>query len=321
MTSPRARRPELEQAFQHIAEVGGSIDLTGITDPAQQWLTVTRGFVPHYGQVGQPTSLEGVEFTPVLADGVPAEWVTTANSDPTRRIVWIHGGAWAAGAPIDYREMSATLARFSGAAILMVDYRLAPEHRFPAGLDDCVKAFEWAAENGPTRDQAGSTNRDPATRISLMGDSAGGNLAAATCIRLVTAGVRKPDRLVLIAGTLDNVSIPERIGLYDLICTPESFTLPLGLYLKPGDSPADPLVSPVFAPASVLEQFPPTLIQVSTSEALLFDSRKFAALLEKASVRVDLSLWPELPHVWHAFLDLFPEAREALAEISDFLRR
>ena len=140
-------------------------------------------------------------------------------------------------------------------------------------------------------------------------------------MRLAEAGIRLPDRLALIAGTLDNVSIPERVGADDEICTPDSLTLPVVLYLNATDSAADPHVSPVFAANTVLAQFPPTLIQVSTAEALLYDSKRFAGRLESVGVRVNLSLWPELPHVWHGMLGLFPEAAEALGEIADFIRR
>lgn len=117
------------------------------------------------------------------------------------------------------------------------------------------------------------------------------------------------------------MALEKRIGIDDLICTPESFSVPVELYLTASDNAANPEVSPALAPAEILEKFPPTLIQVSTSEALLYDSKLFADRLEHARVRVTLSLWPELPHVWHAFLGHFPEASEALAEIADFIGR
>jgi len=320
-SSARARRPELARAFQHLESLAAEVDLAGITDPKLQWLTTMRGTLARYGDVGPEVGLDGVTFTPVSAGGVAGEWVTAEGASNARRIVYLHGGAWCGGSPLGYRAFSAALARLSRASLLMVDYRLAPEHPFPAGLDDCVKAFEWALVNGPLSGKAGRADRDPAERISLAGDSAGGNLSAATCLRLAAAGARMPDRLALISGTLDNVAMPERIGADDPICTPQALAFPVAYYLTPPHSAADPLVSPVFAPTSLLEAFPPTLIQVSTSEALLHDSKAFAGRLEKAGVRVNLSLWPELPHVWHAFLGLFPEAIEALSEIADFMGR
>ena len=315
---PGARRPELERAFKHSESLFALTDLTGIDDPKEQWLVAMRGTIARYGDVDLDDPLAGVTFTPVSINGIGAEWVTADGASDTRRIVWIHGGAWAAGSPLEYRPLSAALARLSGSSILMVDYRLAPDNPYPAGLDDCVAAYLWARKNGPYSANAGSTDSDPAERIALLGDSAGGNLAAATTMRLIAAGEPLPDRLVLIAGTLDNASMPERIGDDDPICTQDSLSNSVHYYLTPPHSAADPYVSPVFAATETLAKFPPTLIQVSTSEALLYDSKKFADRLERARVRVNLSLWPELPHVWHAFLGLFPEAEQALREVAHF---
>lgn len=325
MTGPAspagARRPELERAFKHSESLFALADLTGIDDPKEQWLVAMRGTIARYGDVDLVDPLAGVTFTPITINGVGAEWVTAEGASNARRIVWIHGGAWAAGSPLEYRPLSASLARLSGSSVLMVDYRLAPENPYPAGLDDCVAAYLWARNNGPNSASAASIDSDPAERIALMGDSAGGNLAAATTLRLIAAGDPLPDRLILIAGTLDNVSMPERIGADDPICTQESLSNSVHYYLQPPHSAADPYVSPVFAETVALAKFPPTLIQVSTSEALLYDSKKFADRLERAGVRVSLSLWPELPHVWHAFAGLFPEAEQAFREVASFASR
>jgi epsilon-lactone hydrolase len=320
-SSSRIRPPKLARAFEHADSLVAATDLSSIPDPKLQWLTAMRGTLSRYGDVGPAVSLEGITYTPVMANGVRAEWVTAEGASNSRRIIWIHGGGWAAGSPLDYRAVSATLARLSGASILMVDYRLAPDNPFPAGLDDCVVAYKWALLNGPSSELANLSGKDVAGQISIVGDSAGGNLSAATCIRLISDNVRMPDRLVLIAGTLDNVSMLQRIGIDDPICTQQSLTLCVEFYLTAAHTSIDPLVSPAFAPTEVLARFPPTLLQVSSVEALLHDSKKFANRLEEARVRVNLSLWPELPHVWHAFLGLFPEATEALNEIAHYIRR
>jgi acetyl esterase/lipase len=286
----RVRRPELERAFAHLAELGASADLAGITDPLQQFVTIIR----------------------------TAEWVTPQDADPGHRIVYIHGGGWVGGCPHDYRAMTATLARLARASVLVVDYRLAPEHHFPSGLEDCANAFRWAALNGP---DSGGRKEAAARRLSLVGDSAGGNLAAATCLKLAANNERLPDRLVLIAGTLDNLPPPDRAGIDDPIATAESLAAATVAYLGSGGNPSDYHVSPVYAPRDLLTKFPPTLLQASAIEALIHDTRKFATCLEDAGVRTNLSVWPELPHVWHAFLGLFPEAMEALQEIADFVNR
>jgi acetyl esterase/lipase len=310
------RRPDVEQAFNHLFSLFGSVDLTR-TDPSRHWLVTLRHLMKSYGNVGEAPSLSGIRIIPVSADGVSAEWVLAEGGSARHRIVYLHGGGWCAGAPADYRALTAALARFSGAAVLAVDYRLAPEHPFPAGLEDCCTALAWAGRNGP---DAAPDREAGALSISLIGDSAGGNLAAAACAAAIIRGGRIPDRLVLIAGVLDGVHDPERIGLDDPICPPESIASGIKHYLGEGAFPTDPLISPVYLGADVLQQFPPTLLQASSAEALLRDAKRFASLLERAGARVNLSIWPALPHVWHAFLGLFPEAPEALQEVAGFVR-
>lgn len=310
--SPPPRRPDVERAFAHIAALASDVDLSNVADPLQQWVLVLRQLMKRYGDVGEPTSLDGIRVTFVDAGGVPAEWVVAAGADPQRRIVYTHGGGWAGGSTAEYRPLAATLSRLSGASVLLVDYRLAPEHRFPAGLDDCVRAFSWAAEHGP----AGTQH---AQSLSLAGDSAGANLAAATCLRLIASGARIPDRLALLAGTLDNTASAERVGIDDPIVPPESLAASLLVYLPAGTAATDPLVSPVYASVEQLKRFPPTLLQASRSETLLYDTRRFARRLEEAGVRHVLSIWPALPHVWQVFLGLIPESHEALLELADFI--
>lgn len=316
-----ARRPELEQAFRHLMDLAAGVDLSAAATPAQQWLTVLRTTVERYGDAGPAIDLDGIVFTPVIADGVPACWITASGANAARRVVFLHGGGWAAGSLQSHKAHLAVLARLSGASILFVDYRLSPEHRFPAGLDDCVKAFEWARLNGPPSEVAGLAGRDPAERIAVAGDSAGGNLAAAVCVRQAANGGPMPDHLALLSGTFDHVSMWDRIGVDDPICSSEALRFSIEHYLPPSRSAADPEISPAFAPTEILRLFPPTLLQVSAIEALLYDSKRFADRLEKAGVRFNLSVWPNVPHVWHAFLSLFPEATEALGEVADFINR
>ncbi|TWT02048.1 alpha/beta hydrolase [Reyranella sp. CPCC 100927] len=305
--STPSRRSDVDAVFQHLA------NLFTPTTPSEDFLTILRRAMNHYGDIGTPPALTGVRVTPVLAGGVPAEWVVAAGGSSRRRIVYVHGGGWAAGGPDAYRALAAELARRSGAAVLVVDYRLAPEHVFPAGLDDCSAALAWAASHGPDGAQ-------DALSLTLAGDSSGGNLAAATCLQAVTSGARVPDRLVLIAGVLDGAADAQRVGRDDPVVTAENVAGAYGMYTGGAVPLADPRVSPVRAPHAVLKRFPPTLIQVSGSEYLLADSRRFAQRLEEADVRVSLSVWPGLPHVWHVFLGQLPDASQALQEIADFSR-
>lgn len=130
-TPQRQRRPELEQAFGHLAGLAASADLAGIPDPLLQFVAVIRALMPRYGDVGTVPALDSVEVVPVDAGGVPAEWVLAPGADLAHRLVYIHGGGWVGGCPRDYRALAGTLARLSRAAILMVDYRLAPSIAFP----------------------------------------------------------------------------------------------------------------------------------------------------------------------------------------------
>jgi epsilon-lactone hydrolase len=310
--STKARRADVEQIYDHLASVFASVDLSE-ADPSQYWVTSLRHVMKRYGGIGSPPPLDDVTFTPVSADGVAAEWVVADGGSSKRRIVYVHGGGWVAGDPQAYRPLTATLARFSGASVLAVDYRLAPEHPFPAGLEDTLNALAWAGRHGPD----GET---PAEAVSLVGDSAGGNLAAAACLLAIGSGHRVPDRLVIIAGTLDNIPDPGKIGRDDPICTPDNFAAANAAYLGSRVGPSDPRVSPVYASTEVLAKFPPTLIQASSVETLLADARQFAQRLEAADVRVCLSVWPDLPHVWHVFVAHLPEATAALQEIASFIR-
>ena len=319
-TTIRPRRPDVDRAYRHLADLVAGIDLSGIDDPVEQWLTAARLHVmPRHGAVGVPIDLEGVTYTPVLANGIEAQWVTAENANHAERIVYIHGGGWICGTPHDYREISATLARLTGASILMVDYRLAPEHPFPAGLNDCEIAYNWALENGPDTKVGTRAGRDQAEHVTMAGDSAGANLSVATCLRIAQRGGRRPDRLALIAGVFDNVTQRNSAGIDDPIITVEGMARILAAYVPASASYHDPLISPVFAPTDLLASFPPTLIQVSSCELLAQDSMAFADCLKRAGVRVNLSIWPGLPHVWHGFLGLLPEAKQALGELAEYL--
>jgi len=144
MPTALQRRSDVDQVFNHLAA------LFTPAMPSEDFLTILRRAVTRYGDIGTPPALTGVRFTPVSAGGVSAEWVVADGGSSRHRIVYIHGGGWVAGGPEAYRGLAADLARRSGAAVLVVDYRLAPEHPFPAGLNDCCSAaLAWAASHGP----------------------------------------------------------------------------------------------------------------------------------------------------------------------------
>jgi epsilon-lactone hydrolase len=311
---PVIRRPDVQRVFDHIAALAATIDPPEMTS-LQQFAEQVRLLNQRYGSVGDPPSLEGFRFARVCANGVPATWATAEGSSPVHRIVYIHGGGWIGGSSDSYQWVAGTLAKLTGASVLLVDYRLAPENPFPAGLMDCVTALDWVRSHGPDQqDRANSTARS----VGVVGDSAGGNLAVAACLRIILTGGRIPDRLAAISAVLACTSA-KPAGRDDPIVVPSGFERGMLAYCADNGS-ADPLISPTNATKEALEQFPPTLLQVSGAETLLYDSKVFADRLEDAGARFCLSIWPSMPHVWHLFPSVLREAAQAVREIADFMR-
>jgi acetyl esterase/lipase len=299
-------RPEVADAFRKL--------VAGVQASATSDITkIVGNLMEVYAGAANPVAASrDVEITEVLAGGVKSQfYVPTSGNRSNARILYIHGGAWCGGTLSGYRALAATLARQSATAVLLIDYRLAPEHQVPDGLNDCIAAYEWLLQNGPQ----GCT---VAKRIPIAGDSAGGNLAAALTIRRITEGQSPPSRLALIAGTLD-LGVSSYVARHDPLAGPESTPLTLQVYAPGPDSTSDPLINPMAASDPVLESFPPTLLQASNDEYLMGSSESFARRLIASGVRTVLSGWPLMPHVWHNFLDTIPEARAALSEVASFL--
>ena len=154
-----------------------------------------------------------------------------------------------------------------------------------------------------------------ATAVVAAGDWAGANLAAAASL---AAGSDRPDRLVLICAPLDTSPGPARSG--NVAVDAAGLAMMMSLYVQDGTDLADARISPLHADDAALATLPPTLLQVSGAEFLLADSQRFAAGLAGVGVRTVLSIWPAMPHVWHAFVDVLPEASAALDEIAQFVR-
>jgi acetyl esterase/lipase len=258
-----------------------------------------------------------VDIQPVSAGGVPAEWILPIDwkSGPSARLVYFHGGGWAAGSLDSHRPLVASLAKQLGYPVLQVGYSLAPEHPFPAALQDCAKVLAWARKCGP--DGASETHC-----LGLAGDSAGGNIAAAAVVKGVEEGGERPDRLLLLSASLDLSPQPGRADIVDpmvdMSLQEPAFNGILALYVQGKATAADPLVSPLRASDGTLAQFPPTLLQVSSNEFLLWDAQQFAQRLVANGARANLSVWPGMPHVWQLF-PFLPETVEALAEAAAFL--
>ena len=240
-----------------------------------------------------------------------AEWIVPRVHDPATRMVWLHGGGYVAGSPRGYRAFVARLAKAAGAATFVPAYRLAPEHRFPAALDDARCALTHAALHDPCGARS-------AARIVLGGDSAGGGLAVATCVSARDAGAPLPDALVLVSPWADlegrGASMVTRA---DSLLPPSLLFDWARHYLGPDGDPRSPLASPVHAD---LRSLPPMLIQVGDQEILLDDSTRLADRARAAGVRVELRVFAEMFHCFQAFAGVLPEARAAIEEIGEFVR-
>jgi monoterpene epsilon-lactone hydrolase len=250
----------------------------------------------------------GTIVEPVDANGVPAEWVAASGVTGRRVLLYLHGGGYQIGSPATLRRMVTLLSAPLAARVLSVDYRLAPEHPFPAAVDDAVAAYRWLLAGGT----------DPAT-VALAGDSSGGGLALATLVALRDAGEPMPAAAFAISPWTDLALTGESLrtrAAAEVMLQPDGIPETAALYLA-GADPRHPYASPLYAD---LRGLPPLLIHVGDAEVVLDDSTRFAARAREAGVDVTLEVWDEMPHVWHAFAGLLPEADQAIARAGDWLR-
>ncbi len=243
------------------------------------------------------------------ADGVPVEWVEAPGADPDRVLLYLHGGGYVLGSVPSYREFAGRLSRAAQARVLLVGYRLAPEHRFPAAVDDAVTACRWL-----TRRLGGLA------RVAAAGDSAGGGLALAMMLALRDAGEPLPAAAVCLSPSTDlaktGESIRTRAHLDPLVSVPNTFAH-ARRYLGDDGDPTHPLASPLYAR---LEGLPPLLVMVGTHEVLHDDSTRLAEKARRAGVDVTLEVAQDMVHIWPFFAAILPEAREAVERIGAYIR-
>jgi len=251
---------------------------------------------------------DDVQVSVVTAGGVPAHWLAAPGTDPGRVLLFLHGGGFEFGSLRSDGELAARLGRAGGMRVLLPEYRLAPEHPFPAAIDDVLAAWRWLrADQGLS-----------ARSLAVAGDSAGGGLAVALLVAARDAGEALPAAAVLMSPTVDltssGASMTERVD-QDPFSTPAMLRQFASDYLA-GADPKTPLASPLFAPLAGL---PPLLIQVGTADLLLSDSERLAAAASQAGVDVTLEVGEGLPHVYPILLGT-PEAAEATEQTGKFLR-
>jgi len=246
---------------------------------------------------------------PVSADGVPCEWVAAPGAAHDRAILYLHGGGYAIGSIATHRTLGYNLSQAAGAQVLMVDYRLAPEHPYPAALDDAVTAWRWLAKQGAK----------PA-RTAIAGDSAGGGLAVGAALKLRDEGEALPACAFLISPWTDlaatGASIVSNVAV-DPTVKVRFLHWFAGLYMNGGDL-RTPYASPLYAD---LRGLPPMLVHAGSVEVLLDDSTRFAERARKAGLEVECEIWPAMPHIWHIFAPVLSEGREAVAKGGAFIRK
>jgi epsilon-lactone hydrolase len=251
---------------------------------------------------------DDVRVTEVAAGGVPAHWLTPPGVDAPRVLLFLHGGGYELGSLRSDGELAARLGRASGMRVLFVEYRLAPEHPFPAAIDDVLSAWRWLRADQGLRAQS----------MAVAGASAGGGLAVALLVATRDAGEALPAAAALMSPTVDltssGASMTERVE-QDPISTPALLQHFADDYLA-GADPKTALASPLFAPLAGL---PPLLVQVGTADLLLSDAERLAAAASAAGVEVTLEIGEGLPHVYQLLLGT-PEAAEATERIGKFLR-
>ncbi len=250
---------------------------------------------------------DDVVVSEVTAGGVLAHWLVAPGTEAGRVLLFLHGGGYELGSLRSDGELAARLGRASGMRVLFPEYRLAPEHPFPAAIDDVLAAWRWLRT-----DQGLS-----AESMTVAGDSAGGGLAVALLLATRDAGEALPAAAALMSPTVDltssGTSMTERVD-QDPISTPAMLAQFASDYLA-GADPKSPLASPLFASLSGL---PPLLVQVGTADLLLSDSERLAGAAAEAGVDVILEIGEGLPHVYQLLLGT-PESAEATEQIGEFL--
>jgi len=244
----------------------------------------------------------------VSANGVNCEWFAAPVDDEQRVVLYLHGGGFMTHLPSAYRVFARRLSGALNARVLLPDYRLAPEHPFPAATDDCLEVYRWILAQGI----------DP-KRIIIAGDSAGGNLSLVTAMRIRDAGLPAPGCVVMLSPTTDLTGASASLKYNrhrDPMLVPEALEFVRGTY-APTTQPTHPWLSPI---QDSFERLPPLLFHAGSTELLVDDSIRAADKAHWAGVPVELEIWPGMPHVFQ-MMGVLPEARAAIARIARFVSR
>ncbi len=251
------------------------------------------------------------EIESVQVGASACQWVRPAGARRDRAIVYLHGGGFRVGSSKSHRELITRLAGEAGVQALSVDYRLAPEHRLPAALDDTLAVLDWLERSG-----------FPASALALAGDSAGGALALGAMVARAGQGRARLTAAYFMSAWTDLTASGESYVSRAEIDPIHQRSMILAMArsaLGEGASAEDPTLSPLFADAATLAALPPTLLQVGARETLVSDTELFAARMRAAGGDARAEIWPDMIHVFQQFPHELPQAREAVAVGGRFL--
>lgn len=252
----------------------------------------------------------GTRVSAVSAGGIAAEWVTGPGASADTTVVCLHGGGFIMGSPAAHREIVARISTASGSRALSVDYRLVPEHPFPAAVEDVTRAYRWLLDQG-----------EEPSRIALGGESAGGGLALQALLSMRDEGTALPRAAFFLSPVTDWVSLDgdsySSRATLDPMVTPDQCRFTSSLYVG-----ANPAETPLLRPAEMdLSGLPPMWIQAGDHEILLSDAERLARRATEAGVEVDFKVWPGMWHVFQAAAMVVPEGKTSIEELGRFIRR
>jgi epsilon-lactone hydrolase len=252
---------------------------------------------------------KGTKFVTELAGGVPAEWLIPPCTDTGRVVLYLHGGSYVSGSINSHRPLASNIALACKARVLIIDYRLAPEHPYPAAVEDAMAVYKWLIND----------RVDP-RHLAVVGDSAGGGLTIALLISLRDGKVPLPAAGICLSPWTDLAFTGETWNskaANDLVIYARK-EREFAKHYHGNISPQSPLVSPLYAD---LKGLPPLLIQVGTDEVLLSDSRGLVDRAQQAGVNAIIDEWEKMQHVWQFAAGFIPEGRRAIARIGEFIDR
>lgn len=254
---------------------------------------------------------KGVTKESVRAGKVEAEWVVPVKSNADTAVLYLHGGGYTLCSPATHRGLTGAIALACKSRMLVPNYRLAPEHPFPAALEDAIATYRWLLAQGLAPHH-----------IAIGGDSAGGGLTLATALCLRDSGDPLPAALFLLSPwtdlTFSGESHNTRRAVDPIFGGESESKEPFAPAYLGQETPSNPLISPLLAD---LRGLPATIIHVGDDEILLDDSTRLGEKMEAAGVDVRIRVWDGLWHVFQAFVPFLPEARQSVAEIGEFIRR